>query len=213
MKGKTLATRGLEVLALAMIGEGIVGLIRQIRAVRCSTVSRGAASPRSRSSLPGRRRARSTRSPRQGHSASSSSTQGAYEAVLALLENRPALATPNRGDARGTSRSHAADVPRRNRPWPLDRVSGYNLPDLFPENGFNVARALAGSEGTLVTILEATLHLIHNPKARTLLVLGYTRAPFRAGLENGARIRPARSLGKLPRTQLSGRTTHSVKAT
>ena len=53
------------------------------------------------------------------------------------------------------------------------RVSGYNLPDLLPENGFNVARALVGSEGTLVTILEATLHLIHNPKARTLLVLGY----------------------------------------
>ena len=53
------------------------------------------------------------------------------------------------------------------------RVSGYNLPDLLPENGFNVARALVGSEGTLVTVLEATLHLIHNPQARSLLVLGY----------------------------------------
>lgn len=52
-------------------------------------------------------------------------------------------------------------------------VSGYNLPCLLPENGFNVARALVGSEGTLVTVLEATLHLIHNPKARSLLVLGY----------------------------------------
>jgi len=28
------------------------------------------------------------------------------------------------------------------------RVSGYNLPDLLPENGFHVARALVGSEGT-----------------------------------------------------------------
>ncbi|MGI9089156.1 MAG: FAD-binding oxidoreductase [Chthoniobacterales bacterium] len=53
------------------------------------------------------------------------------------------------------------------------RVSGYNLDDLLPENGFHVARALAGSEGTCVTILEATLQLIPNPKARTLLVLGY----------------------------------------
>jgi len=53
------------------------------------------------------------------------------------------------------------------------RVSGYNLDALLPENGFNVARALGGSEGTLVTILTATMHLIPNPKAKSLLVLGY----------------------------------------
>jgi FAD/FMN-containing dehydrogenase/Fe-S oxidoreductase len=53
------------------------------------------------------------------------------------------------------------------------RVSGYNLPQLLPENGFNVARALVGSESTLVTILEATMNLIPNPKARSLVVLGY----------------------------------------
>src|SRR5713226_7893944 len=35
------------------------------------------------------------------------------------------------------------------------RLSGYNLNYLLPENGFNVARALVGSEGTCVTILEA----------------------------------------------------------
>ncbi len=34
------------------------------------------------------------------------------------------------------------------------RVSGYNLNDLLPENGFNVARALVGSEGTCVTVLR-----------------------------------------------------------
>ncbi len=60
------------------------------------------------------------------------------------------------------------------------RVSGYNLDDLLPEKGFHVARALAGSEGTCVTILEATLHLISNPKARSLLVLGYPNV-FQAG--------------------------------
>jgi FAD/FMN-containing dehydrogenase/Fe-S oxidoreductase len=53
------------------------------------------------------------------------------------------------------------------------RVSGYNLDELLPENGFNVARALVGSEATLVSILEATLHLVPNPKARSLLIFGY----------------------------------------
>jgi FAD/FMN-containing dehydrogenase/Fe-S oxidoreductase len=53
------------------------------------------------------------------------------------------------------------------------RVSGYNLPALLPENGFNVAAALVGTESTCVTILEATLKLIPNPKARALVVLGY----------------------------------------
>jgi FAD/FMN-containing dehydrogenase/Fe-S oxidoreductase len=53
------------------------------------------------------------------------------------------------------------------------RVSGYNLPQLLPENGFNIARALVGTEGTCVTILEASLNLIPLPKARSLLILGY----------------------------------------
>jgi FAD/FMN-containing dehydrogenase/Fe-S oxidoreductase len=62
-------------------------------------------------------------------------------------------------------RARYPDIPRR--------VSGYNLDDLLPEKGFNVARALVGSESTLVTILEAKLRLLKNPKARSLLVLGY----------------------------------------
>jgi len=53
------------------------------------------------------------------------------------------------------------------------RVSGYNLDELLPERNFHVARALVGSEGTLVTILEATLHLVPQPTANSLLVLGY----------------------------------------
>jgi FAD/FMN-containing dehydrogenase/Fe-S oxidoreductase len=53
------------------------------------------------------------------------------------------------------------------------RVSGYNLDELLPEKGFNVARALVGSEGTCVTVLEAELDLVHSPPARNLLVLGY----------------------------------------
>jgi FAD/FMN-containing dehydrogenase/Fe-S oxidoreductase len=53
------------------------------------------------------------------------------------------------------------------------RVSGYNLPFLLPENGFHVARALVGSEGTCVTVLEATVHLIASPRARVLLAAGF----------------------------------------
>ncbi len=62
-------------------------------------------------------------------------------------------------------RERFVDIPRR--------VSGYNLDELLPENGFNVARALVGTEGTCVTVLEATLQLIPKHDAHSLLVLGY----------------------------------------
>ncbi len=65
------------------------------------------------------------------------------------------------------------DAIRKGFPRLPRRVSGYNLPELLPENGCHVARALVGSESTLVTILEATLNLVPNPGARSLLVLGY----------------------------------------
>ena len=53
------------------------------------------------------------------------------------------------------------------------RVSGYNLDQLLPENGFHVARALVGSESTLVTVLHAEVELFEIPKHRSLVVLGY----------------------------------------
>jgi FAD/FMN-containing dehydrogenase/Fe-S oxidoreductase len=53
------------------------------------------------------------------------------------------------------------------------RVSGYNLEQLLPENGFNIAKALVGSEGTCVTILEATLKLVPSPPVRALAVMGF----------------------------------------
>ena len=67
---------------------------------------------------------------------------------------------------------HVDEIRRRYPPIPR-RVSGYNLDELLPENEFNVARALVGSEGTCVTILEATVRLVDSPPARSLLVLGY----------------------------------------
>ena len=74
-------------------------------------------------------------------------------------------------------RDKYADAIREKFPKIPRRVSGYNLPQLLPENGFNVAAALVGSEGTLVTILEATMNLLPAPKVRSLLVLGYDSLP------------------------------------
>ena len=66
-------------------------------------------------------------------------------------------------------RERFPDIPRR--------VSGYNLDQLLPENGFNVARALVGSEGTCVTILEAVCELKPSPQYRRLVALGF-QDPF-----------------------------------
>ena len=68
----------------------------------------------------------------------------------------------------------------RDRYAPLIRarfpVSGYNLDQLLPENGFNVARALVGTEGTCVVVLEARARLISSPQHRSLVGLGYADA-------------------------------------
>lgn len=53
------------------------------------------------------------------------------------------------------------------------RVSGYNLDQLLPENGFNVARALVGTEGTCALTLHAKVRLVKSPACRVVLVLGF----------------------------------------
>jgi FAD/FMN-containing dehydrogenase/Fe-S oxidoreductase len=65
------------------------------------------------------------------------------------------------------------DLVRQRFPNIPRRVSGYNLNYLLPENGFHVARALVGSEGTCVTVLEATCRLVKSPPERVLLVVAY----------------------------------------
>src|SRR5439155_8635700 len=45
-------------------------------------------------------------------------------------------------------RDQYADLIRARFPKIPRRVSGYNLDELLPENGLNVARALVGTEGT-----------------------------------------------------------------
>ena len=73
-------------------------------------------------------------------------------------------------------RDQYGDLIRAKFPRIPRRVSGYNLDELLPENGFNLARALVGTEGTCVVVLEAKLKLIHNPRHKVLVGLGYQDA-------------------------------------
>jgi FAD/FMN-containing dehydrogenase/Fe-S oxidoreductase len=70
-------------------------------------------------------------------------------------------------------RDRCADLIRTRYPSIPRRISGYNLDQLLPENGFHVARALVGTEGTCVTVLSAVTRLVHSPPVKSLLVLGY----------------------------------------
>ena len=78
---------------------------------------------------------------------------------------------PAHGRAAARGRSAAAGPGRPARPGACApsfpeltrRVSGYNLDQLLPENGFDLARALVGTEGTCVTMLEATVRLVESP--------------------------------------------------
>ncbi len=70
-------------------------------------------------------------------------------------------------------RDKYGDLIRKRFPKIPRRVSGFPLNELLPENGFNVARALVGTEGTCVTVLEATCRLIHSPPHRVLAILGF----------------------------------------
>ncbi|MBO2459969.1 FAD-binding and (Fe-S)-binding domain-containing protein [Actinomadura violacea] len=65
-------------------------------------------------------------------------------------------------------RARYPDIPRR--------VSGYNLDSLLPENGFDVAKALVGTESTCVLVLEARVRLLPDPPHHALLVIGYPDA-------------------------------------
>jgi len=73
-------------------------------------------------------------------------------------------------------RDRYADLIRAKYPRIPRRVSGYNLDELLPENGFHVARALIGSEGTCASIVSATLNLVSSPPHRVLTALGFPDA-------------------------------------
>jgi len=77
-------------------------------------------------------------------------------------------------------RDRYADLIRARFPKIKRRVSGYNLDQLLPENEFNVARALVGSEGTCALTLQAVARLVKNPAHRVLLIAGFADI-YRAG--------------------------------
>ncbi|MFC9330064.1 FAD-binding and (Fe-S)-binding domain-containing protein [Kitasatospora sp. NPDC057015] len=64
-----------------------------------------------------------------------------------------------------TLRQGMPDLPRR--------TSGYALDALLPERGYDLARALTGTEGTCALLLGATVRLVEPPAARALVVAGY----------------------------------------
>jgi FAD/FMN-containing dehydrogenase/Fe-S oxidoreductase len=78
---------------------------------------------------------------------------------------------------RAIASDHAALVAERFPDIPR-RVSGYNLDDILPGpdtdgTGFDLARALVGSESTLVTVLHAELDLVVEAPHTALVVLGF----------------------------------------
>jgi FAD/FMN-containing dehydrogenase/Fe-S oxidoreductase len=60
------------------------------------------------------------------------------------------------------------------------QVSGYSMEHLLPENEFDVAKFLSGTEGSLALTLGATVRLVHAPRATALAVLGYQDMPAAA---------------------------------
>jgi FAD/FMN-containing dehydrogenase/Fe-S oxidoreductase len=54
------------------------------------------------------------------------------------------------------------------------RVCGYNLNELTKDGPLNMARLIVGSEGTLLTIVEAKMRLVPRPKKTALDVIHYT---------------------------------------
>ncbi|GAA1169578.1 FAD-binding and (Fe-S)-binding domain-containing protein [Kitasatospora gansuensis] len=65
----------------------------------------------------------------------------------------------------GTLRQGMPDLPRR--------TSGYDLDALLPERGYDLARALTGTEGSCAVLLGATVRLVEAPAATALVVAGY----------------------------------------
>ncbi|WP_145795966.1 FAD-binding and (Fe-S)-binding domain-containing protein [Kitasatospora atroaurantiaca] len=68
--------------------------------------------------------------------------------------------------------AHLSEI-RQGMPDLPRRTSGYALDALLPERGYDLARALTGTEGTCAVLLGATVRLVEAPAARALVVAGY----------------------------------------
>jgi FAD/FMN-containing dehydrogenase/Fe-S oxidoreductase len=68
--------------------------------------------------------------------------------------------------------TYKADIAARYpRHW--RRVCGYNLDQLLREGPLNMARLVVGSEGTLLTVIEAKMRLVRRPKKTAVDVIFY----------------------------------------
>ncbi|MEL7976507.1 FAD-binding and (Fe-S)-binding domain-containing protein [Isoptericola sp. F-RaC21] len=106
---------------------------------------------------------------------------------LDVVDGRGRRFTAGRGDATFAAVPGLAELVRENLALIRTQfgrfgrqVSGYSLEHLLPENGSDLAKALVGTEGTLVTVLGATLRMVPVPTAPTLVVLGYPDMPSAA---------------------------------
>jgi FAD/FMN-containing dehydrogenase/Fe-S oxidoreductase len=70
-------------------------------------------------------------------------------------------------------RQEFADEIRTRYPKHWRRVAGYNLNEAIKDFPLNVARVVVGSEGTLLTVLEAKVRLVKRPRATALDVIHY----------------------------------------
>ncbi|WP_193043797.1 FAD-binding and (Fe-S)-binding domain-containing protein [Mycolicibacterium baixiangningiae] len=75
-------------------------------------------------------------------------------------------------DLRSLTDGHLAEFRLELARFPR-QVSGYHLANLLPENGFHVARALVGTEGTCAVVVGATVSLVPVAPSAMLLCLGY----------------------------------------
>lgn len=92
------------------------------------------------------------------------------------------------------------------------RVSGFNLDQLLPESGFNVARALVGTEGTCAVTLQAKVRLVHSPAQRVMLVVGFDNIYVAAdAVPHFMRFKPIAIEG-LDRVMIRGLQARSLKA-
>jgi len=67
---------------------------------------------------------------------------------------------------------HEALIRRDLWPWSR-RISGYAIDRLLPERGFDIAKALVGTEGTCAVTLLAALQLVEIPPSISLLVIPF----------------------------------------
>jgi FAD/FMN-containing dehydrogenase/Fe-S oxidoreductase len=77
-------------------------------------------------------------------------------------------------------RERYADQIRERFPKIPRRISGYNLDRLLPEEHFNLAAAMVGTEATCALVLEARCKLIDSPQHRSLVLVGYDDCPAAA---------------------------------